>query len=63
LAAALIVMLGTNALVVGAETKPAHADIGRSIDLPRGDDPRRRPIGARGRSPLGPGDRAAARLR
>ncbi len=34
---ALIVALGINALVVSAETKPAHADIGQLVTLPGGD--------------------------
>jgi pimeloyl-ACP methyl ester carboxylesterase len=34
---ALVAFLGVNALVVGAETKPAHADIGRLVTLPGGD--------------------------
>src|ERR1700704_2965112 len=33
----LVVALGVNALVVSAETKPAHADIGRLVTLPGGD--------------------------
>jgi len=37
-AALLVVLLGVNALVVGAETKPARADIGRIVRLPGGDD-------------------------
>ena len=36
--AVLAVLLGVNALVVDSETKPAHADIGRIVDLPHGDD-------------------------
>jgi pimeloyl-ACP methyl ester carboxylesterase len=36
--ALLALLLGVNALVVGAETKSAHADVGRIIDLPHGDD-------------------------
>jgi pimeloyl-ACP methyl ester carboxylesterase len=35
--AALVVLVGVNALVVSAETKPAHADIGRLVTLPGGD--------------------------
>ncbi len=35
---AFVVLLGVNALVVGAETKPARADIGRLVALPGGDE-------------------------
>jgi pimeloyl-ACP methyl ester carboxylesterase len=35
---ALAVLIGANALIVTGETKPAHADVGRIIDLPHGDD-------------------------
>jgi pimeloyl-ACP methyl ester carboxylesterase len=35
--AVIVVLLGVNALVVGAETKPARADIGRLVALPGGD--------------------------
>lgn len=35
--AALVVLLGVNALVVGAETKPAHADIGQLVTLAGGE--------------------------
>jgi pimeloyl-ACP methyl ester carboxylesterase len=35
--AVLVVLVGVNALVVSAETKPAHADIGRLVALPGGD--------------------------
>jgi pimeloyl-ACP methyl ester carboxylesterase len=42
IAAAIVVLLAllltVNALIVGAETKPAHADIGRIVDLPHGED-------------------------
>lgn len=34
----LAVLLGVNALVVNGETKPAHADIGRIVGPPHGDD-------------------------
>jgi pimeloyl-ACP methyl ester carboxylesterase len=37
LLAVLIVALGVNTLVVGAETKPARADIGQLVRLPGGD--------------------------
>src|SRR5271165_5891549 len=36
--AVLAVLLGVNALVIDGETKPAHADIGRIVPLPHGDD-------------------------
>ena len=36
--AVLAVLLGVNALVIGGETKLAHADIGRIVDLPHGDE-------------------------
>jgi len=35
--AALALLLGVNALVVSAETKPAHADIGQLVTLRGGD--------------------------
>jgi pimeloyl-ACP methyl ester carboxylesterase len=38
LALVLALLLGINALVVGAETKSARADIGRIVELPHGDD-------------------------
>jgi len=41
------VLLGVNALVVGAETKGAHADIGFIVDLPHGDDLQVREDGSR----------------
>jgi pimeloyl-ACP methyl ester carboxylesterase len=34
----LAVLLTVNALIVGGETRPARADIGRIVPLPRGDD-------------------------
>jgi pimeloyl-ACP methyl ester carboxylesterase len=34
----LAVLLTVNALIVSGETKPAHADVGRIVDLPRGED-------------------------
>ena len=36
--AVLALLLGVNALIVTAETKPAHADIGFIVSLPHGDD-------------------------
>jgi pimeloyl-ACP methyl ester carboxylesterase len=36
--AVVAVLLGANALVTGGETKLAHADIGRIVDLPHRDD-------------------------
>jgi pimeloyl-ACP methyl ester carboxylesterase len=34
----LAVLLSVNALIVGGETRPAHADVGRIVHLPHGDD-------------------------
>jgi pimeloyl-ACP methyl ester carboxylesterase len=45
--AAIVVLLGVNALVLGAETKPAHADIGFIVRLPHGDDLQAREDGPR----------------
>lgn len=46
-AAVLVVLLLVNALIVGAETKPARADVGFIVRLPHGDDLQMREDGPR----------------